>query len=130
MRAGVIGAPEEDLADIDAVSQDAEDDLEVEGLALSGAVAVAREPLPERRCSDSAAGVALKDQADDGCLIRVDLQKAPILVVLVAERDLARRPLPAGGLSLHASDDPLDNGRALELGKDAEHLHHHPASGC
>ena len=45
---------------------------------------------------------------------------------VVAVGAAAAAPAAAGGFAFLAGDDPLDDQGALELGEDAEHLHHHP----
>lgn len=40
---------------------------------------------------------------------------------------MAAQPLAPGGFALHPRDHPVDQRGPLELGKDAEHLNHHPA---
>ncbi|HVD01415.1 MAG TPA: hypothetical protein VNG93_09775 [Candidatus Dormibacteraeota bacterium] len=55
------------------------------------------------------------------------LEGAGARIDLVAEREKATIPATAGGLALHSGDHPIDHGRALELGEDAEHLDHHSA---
>jgi hypothetical protein len=54
------------------------------------------------------------------------LQIAGGAVDVVAERALSGSPPAAGGLALHAVDDPVDDRGALELGGHPEHLNHHP----
>jgi len=39
-------------------------------------------------------------------------------------------PLASRRLAFHAGNNAVDEGRALELGEDAEHLDHHPTSGA
>jgi hypothetical protein len=77
------------------------------------------DPLEARR-------VPLEDEGDDGRLDGMGDKEALVLVALVAVGNLADGPFATGGLAFHPGDDALDDRRALELGKDAEHLHHHP----
>ena len=70
-----------------------------------------------------------EDRLNDGGLTRVRLQNAELGVHAVAERGRTPVPAAARGLALHACHDTVDEGGALELGENAEHLDHHPASG-
>ncbi len=72
-------------------------------------------------------GVPLEDLADDRRGGRIDRRPDDAIELAVAEGIGADRPAAELGFALHADVDALDDARPLELGEDAEHLHHHPA---
>ena len=130
MWGGVVLAPEGDLAQVGAVAQDAEHRRDVEGLSLARARAFLGQPLGNRRGALAAFGVAAEDLRHHGSLGRLGDEEAPLVVKSVAEGDVAADPLSPFCLSFHPGDRAFDNRRPLELGEDAEHLHHHPSRGA
>ncbi len=77
VRAGVVRAAEEDLAEVDAVAQDGADGLRVERHAAPGAVAVLGEPASDRLSAVLPLGVALEDQPNDGTSSGAGTRKCP-----------------------------------------------------
>jgi hypothetical protein len=78
--------------------------------------------------AEAALDVQVEDERDQRGLVLVD-DEVPVLAPHVAEGRRADRPLAACGLALQARHDAVDDRGPLELGEDAEHLHHHPARG-
>jgi len=96
VRCRVVGAAEEDLAQVGAVAQDRQHCLWVERLSVLGAVAALAEPAADRVRPLQPLGVALEDLAHDRCLRRVGFKVAPVIVEAVPEGEGAARPLTAG----------------------------------
>src|ERR1700682_113899 len=80
--------------------------------------------------SFAAAEVELEDLAHEWRFVILDLEEPCRAVDLVPKGPSATAPLAGCCLAFHACDGAVDQGGPLELGEDAEHLHHHSAGGC
>jgi hypothetical protein len=125
----VVGVSEVDLAEIGPVAQHGEDGHVVPRLAGLGAMPVGVEPGGDGLGAVAFAGVAVEDDRHEGRFVGVDGEVATPGVDEVAVGAGAPAPLAAGGFSLHAGDDPVDDGGPLEFCEHGEHLDHHPPRG-
>jgi hypothetical protein len=71
-------------------------------------------------------GVEVEDASDDGCLHAVGNEELGLFVARVAVRGATAHPFALADAPFEAGGDTVDDRRVLELGKDAEHLQHHP----
>ncbi|MDA8367216.1 MAG: hypothetical protein M0Z62_09710 [Actinomycetota bacterium] len=125
----VEGVSEEHLADVDRVAKHGEDGRVAPGPPGLGTVPRLVQPHRQRPGAFSAVGVAVEDDRDERRLVGIGREIAGRRVHVVAEGTRPPTPAATGGLSLHAGDHPVDDGRPLELGEHSEHLDHHPPRG-
>ena len=126
MGAVVEGVSEEDLSDVDRISKHRKDGGVAPGSAGLGPVPRVVQPHRQRPGAVSAVGVAVEDDRDERRLAGGRGEVAGRRVDVVAEGTRSSAPAAARGLSLHAGDHPVDDGRPLEFGEHGEHLDHHP----
>src|SRR5262249_4620530 len=134
-----------DLSEVDAVAKNGKHRAEAPGPRATGAGGMAAfgEPVGYRSGAEALVGIEVEDDRNERSALGIDLQEVggeddrcvsisrqhPSREEAVAEGDCTSVPAAASGLALHSRNGPIDDGRSLELGKDGEHLNHHPAGG-
>ncbi|HEX4754879.1 MAG TPA: hypothetical protein VH661_03885 [Candidatus Dormibacteraeota bacterium] len=126
----MVLAAEEDLAHIGSVAQHREQRVAAPGQASLGAVSLRVELRGDGTNAETSVGVEIEDHRDQWCFCFLNHEEPRRAIDPIAEGPTTHGPAAARRLALHAGDDAVDNGGALELGEDAEHLHHHPAGRC
>ncbi|HKA11502.1 MAG TPA: hypothetical protein VKI99_13665 [Candidatus Dormibacteraeota bacterium] len=121
--------PEEHLAEVHAVAQDGEDELEAPWFAAAGSVPMLVQPVGDVASAESPVQVQVEHHRHERCLVRVDLQEAGLPVNAIAPGHAAAIPSAPGSFALHAGNDAVDDRGPFELGEDAEHLDHHETRG-
>jgi hypothetical protein len=119
---------EQHFAEVDAISKNREEQLEVPGPAASRTMTPLVEPLDDAAGTESLVEIEVKNHRHEGRLGEVNLQEPSLSVDSVAPWYRAAEPSASCGLALHPAHDTLDDRCTLELGEDAEHLNYHPAS--
>src|SRR5712692_3782833 len=123
----VVDAPKKNLTEIGAVLQNAQDRAVAPQASRCIAMAALVERHRDRSRTQQLLGVKLEDQTDQWSFFGLDFEEVAG-VQPIAEGDNAAMPAAPGSLAFHARYDAIDQRGALELGEDAEHLNHHPAS--